>query len=118
MQGAVAAPASYRACRSPGVEAVPCGADVSTGRGHGALVGVARRLSLSLGAAYREGTRLSPRAAAGREADSGSPLVCPRCGSEMSLIADITDPVEVGTILRHLVKIGRSPLGLDPNVLN
>jgi hypothetical protein len=46
------------------------------------------------------------------------PLVCPRCGSEMSFIAVITDPVEVRTILRHLVKIGRSPPGFDPSTLN
>jgi hypothetical protein len=46
------------------------------------------------------------------------PLVCPRCGSEMKLIAVITDPAEVRTILRHLVKIGRSPPGLDAGALN
>jgi hypothetical protein len=46
------------------------------------------------------------------------PLVCPRCGSEMRLIAVITDPAEVRTILRHLVKIGRAPPGLDPSTLN
>jgi hypothetical protein len=45
----------------------------------------------------------------GHEADSESPLLCPRCGSEMRLIAVITDPmsghrtdpVEVRTILRR-----------------
>ena len=54
------------------------------------------------------------------------PLLCPRCGSEMRLIAVITDPAEARTILRHpkggalrrLVKIGRSPPGLDANVLS
>jgi hypothetical protein len=54
------------------------------------------------------------------------PLVCPRCGSEVRLIALITDPwsgnrtdpAEVRTILRHLLKIGRSPPGLDPSALN
>ena len=54
------------------------------------------------------------------------PFICPRCGSEMSLIAVITDPKEVSKILRHpmggalrhLVKIGRSPPGLDASVLN
>ena len=46
------------------------------------------------------------------------PLLCPRCGSEMRLIAVITDPAEVGKILRHLLKIGRAPPGLDPSVLN
>ena len=46
------------------------------------------------------------------------PLICPRCGSEMRLIAVITDPAEVCTILRHLVKIGRSPPGLDASALN
>jgi hypothetical protein len=54
----------------------------------------------------------------GRVADSESPLLCPRCGSEMRLIAVITDPAEVRTILRHLLKIGRAPPGLDPSVLN
>jgi hypothetical protein len=46
------------------------------------------------------------------------PLLCPRCGSEMRPIAVITDPAEVRTILRHLLKIGRAPPGLDPSTLN
>ena len=46
------------------------------------------------------------------------PLICTRCGSEMKLIAVITNPSEVGTILRHLIKIGRAPPGLDPSSLN
>jgi hypothetical protein len=62
------------------------------------------------------------------------PLICPRCGSVMSLIAVITDPAEVrrllrhpkggalrhpkGGALRHLVKIGRFPPGLDASALN
>ena len=46
------------------------------------------------------------------------PLLCPRCGSEMKLLAVITDPAEVRKILRHLVKIGRSPPGLDESALN
>jgi hypothetical protein len=41
------------------------------------------------------------------------PLLCPRCGSEMRPVAIITDPAEVRKILRHLVKIGRAPPGLD-----
>jgi hypothetical protein len=55
-----------------------------------------------------------------------NPLLCPRCGSEMRLIAVITDPwsgnrtdpAEVRTILRHLLKIGRAPPGLDASALN
>jgi hypothetical protein len=46
------------------------------------------------------------------------PLLCPRCGSEMKLIAVITDPVEVRKILRHLLKVGRSPPGFDASALN
>ena len=46
------------------------------------------------------------------------PFVCPRCGAEMRVIAVIEDPDELGRILRHLVKIGRSPLGFDPDRLN
>jgi hypothetical protein len=45
------------------------------------------------------------------------PLICPRCGFEMSLIAVITDPSEVRKIMRHLLKIGRAPPGLDPSAL-
>jgi hypothetical protein len=41
------------------------------------------------------------------------PLRCPRCGSEMKPIAIITDPSEVRKILRHLLKIGRAPPGLE-----
>jgi hypothetical protein len=43
------------------------------------------------------------------------PLECPRCHAPMNVIAVITDPDEVKKILRHLVKIGRSPPGLNPN---
>ena len=43
------------------------------------------------------------------------PLECPRCHSPMNVIAVITEPVEVRKILRHLVKVGRSPPGLDPS---
>jgi hypothetical protein len=57
-------------------------------------------------------------AATGRIADSESPLLCPRCGSEMKLIALITDPPELRRILRHLLKIGRAPPGLDPSALS
>jgi hypothetical protein len=34
-------------------------------------------------------------------------LVCPKCGSEMKVIAVIQDPVEIRDILAHLVKTGR-----------
>jgi len=43
------------------------------------------------------------------------PLTCRRCGSLKQILAGIADPVEVRKILRHLVKIGRSPPGLDPS---
>ena len=57
-------------------------------------------------------------AQADREGVRDRPLLCPRCGSEMRLIAVITDPAEVRKILRHLLKIGRAPPGLDPSALN
>jgi hypothetical protein len=46
------------------------------------------------------------------------PLVCPRCGSQMRVLAVIADPAEVMKILRHLVQIGRPPPGLDTSLLN
>ena len=46
------------------------------------------------------------------------PLVCPRCSAPMRILAVITEPEEVRKILRHLVKIGRSPPGFDPASLN
>ena len=46
------------------------------------------------------------------------PLVCPRCGSEMKVIAVIQDPVEIRDILAHLVKTGRAPPGFDPTLMN
>jgi hypothetical protein len=46
------------------------------------------------------------------------PLVCPRCSAPMRILAVITEPEEVHKILRHLVKIGRSPPGLDPTSSN
>ena len=46
------------------------------------------------------------------------PLRCRKCGSEMRVLAVITNPDEVRKILKHLIKIGRSPPGLDPLSLN
>ena len=46
------------------------------------------------------------------------PFVCPKCGAEMKVIAIIEDPDELKRILRHLIKIGRSPPGVDPDRLN
>jgi hypothetical protein len=50
--------------------------------------------------------------------DEADPLVCPRCSAPMRILAVITEPEEVRKILRHLVKIGRSPPGFDPASLN
>jgi hypothetical protein len=44
-----------------------------------------------------------------------NPLECPRCHAPMNVIAVITEPEEIRKILRHLVKVGRSPPGLDPS---
>ena len=46
------------------------------------------------------------------------PLVCPKCGSEMKIIAVIQDPVEIRDSLTHLVKTGHAPPGFDPTLLN
>jgi len=46
------------------------------------------------------------------------PFICPKCGSEMKVIAVIQEPNEIKRILRHLVKNGRAPPGLDPASLN
>lgn len=46
------------------------------------------------------------------------PFVCPKCGADMKVIAIIEDPDDLERILRHLIKIGRSPPGFDPNRLN
>lgn len=46
------------------------------------------------------------------------PMVCPKCGAEMKVIAVIEDPDELKRIIQHLIKIGRSPPGLDPDRLN
>ena len=40
-------------------------------------------------------------------------LQCAQCGSPMKILAVIMDPVEVDKILRHLIKTGRAPPGLD-----
>jgi hypothetical protein len=47
-----------------------------------------------------------------------NPFVCPCCSAPMRVLAVITEPQEVRKILRHLVKIGRSPPGFDPASLN
>jgi hypothetical protein len=46
------------------------------------------------------------------------PLICPKCGSHMEIIAIIMEPSETTRILEHLVKIGRSPPNFDPTTLN
>jgi hypothetical protein len=46
------------------------------------------------------------------------PLVCPRCSSQMRVLAAITDADEVKKILRHFIKIGSPPPGLDSAALN
>jgi hypothetical protein len=46
------------------------------------------------------------------------PMVCPKCGAEMKVIAVIEDPDELGRLLRHLVKMGRSPPEFDSDRLN
>jgi len=46
------------------------------------------------------------------------PLVCPKCGSEMRIIAVITDGYEINKILKHLIKTGKSPPSVDESLLN
>ena len=46
------------------------------------------------------------------------PMTCSQCGSSMRILAVITEPQEIRKILRHLLKIGRSPPGFDPVSLN
>jgi hypothetical protein len=46
------------------------------------------------------------------------PLSCPRCHKSLKVIAVITDPAQVLKILRHLIKKGTPPPGLDPASLN
>jgi hypothetical protein len=46
------------------------------------------------------------------------PMVCPKCGSEMKVIAVIQEPTEINRILRHLVNQGRPPPGFDPFLLH
>ena len=42
------------------------------------------------------------------------PLVFGRCGSPMHILAVISEPEQVRKILRHLIKTGKAPPGLDP----
>jgi len=46
------------------------------------------------------------------------PLICPRCSAQMRVLAVITEPEEAHKILRHLVKVGRSPPGFNLTSLN
>ena len=46
------------------------------------------------------------------------PLSCPRCHKPMRIVGVITDPTQVLKILRHLIKTGKPPPGLDPASLN
>ena len=45
-------------------------------------------------------------------------LRCSRCGSPMKVLAVITDAQQVRRILRHLIKTGAAPPGLDASSLN
>ncbi|MCK4516176.1 MAG: hypothetical protein KAU31_13020 [Spirochaetaceae bacterium] len=45
------------------------------------------------------------------------PLICPECGADDKVTAVIQDVVEIKHILRHLLKIGRSPPGVDESSL-
>jgi hypothetical protein len=46
------------------------------------------------------------------------PMVCPKCGAEMKVIAIIEDPDELKRILQHLVKLRRFPPGFYLDRLN
>lgn len=46
------------------------------------------------------------------------PMTCPKCGADMKVIAVIEDLIELKRILQHLINIGRSPPGFDPDRLN
>jgi len=41
------------------------------------------------------------------------PFVCPKCGSEMRVIAVIQNVDDIKRILKHLEKVGRAPPGVD-----
>lgn len=47
-----------------------------------------------------------------------APAGCPKCGSEMKVIAIIQESLEIERILRHPVKQGPPPPGFDPASLN
>jgi hypothetical protein len=38
-----------------------------------------------------------------------NPLICKKCGSEMSIVAFIMDPEQIERIMHHLIKQGRAP---------
>ena len=42
------------------------------------------------------------------------PLRCPRCASQMRVLAVITDAQQIRRILRHLIKTGAAPRGSTP----
>ena len=44
------------------------------------------------------------------------PLVCPKCGADMKVIAVIEDPDEIKRILQDLVKMGRSPWAVPTGI--
>ena len=86
-----------------------------------------------MGPAIREAISQTRRARLLTKVYEVDPFVCPKCGAEMKcrdlssdsvlrydpdVIAIIEDLDELGRILRHLVKMGRSPPGFDPDRLN
>ena len=70
-----------------------------------------------MGETHQEGLRRGPLRRQQAPACE-SPLICSRCHSPMKIIAVIIDPAQVLKILRHLIKKGTPPPGLDPASLN
>ena len=70
-------------------------------------MGQAIRVAISQTQGFVRGTKRRARLLA--KVYEVDPMVCPKCGAEMKVIAIIEDPDELGRILRHLVKMGRSP---------
>ena len=74
-----------------------------------------RAAARAVGVGQAEPRRMGPP---DQEGLRGGPLSCPRCHKPMKVIAVIIDPAQVLKILRHLIKNGTPPPGLDPASLN
>lgn len=98
------------------VSGVPMGGECNVGRDATTVVGAVHGVSkVARVEIIRDGRTVQSIGGDNQDMIVIDPLICSRCGSPMRILAVITEPEEVKRIIRHLVKVGRPPPGLNPS---